>query len=177
MYYKMIYKSEIGNITLIASKNGLAYLFFDGQKYVEQLLTKEEIVEDEEFPILVKVKKWLDDYFNHLIPNSKDIPIELLGSQFQKEVWLILMQVPYGKTITYTDIAKAIAQKYGTQKMSAQAVGGAIAHNKIAILIPCHRVIGKNGSLTGYAGGLDKKLFLLHHEGINIKNNFLSKNK
>ena len=114
--------------------------------------------------ILIETKKWLNRYFNGEKPCPNELDLAPIGSKFRKNVWDILCKIPYGKVITYNDIAKEIAKKRKINKMSAQAVGGAVGHNPISIIIPCHRVIGTNGSLTGYAGGLDKKEYLLKLE-------------
>ena len=107
---------------------------------------------------------WLDEYFTGSSPEIANIPISFSGTTFQIKVWTHLLAIPYGQTVTYGQIAKAIAQECGQIKMSAQAVGQAVGANPICILIPCHRVVGKNGKLTGYAGGLDRKIWLLNHE-------------
>ena len=109
-------------------------------------------------------KQWLDVYFSGREPDFK-VPLHFIGTDFQKEVWEILYSIPYGQTTTYGEIAKQLAAKRGLEHMSAQAVGGAVSHNEISILVPCHRVVGTNGSLTGYAGGIDKKIALLKLEG------------
>ena len=156
MYYKTSYKSKLGNIIIAACEDALIGLWIEGQKYEYKTVPKEDIIENDHYFILVETKKWLDDYFNNLKPDIKRLSLSPIGTNFQKDVWQILMEIPYGSVITYNDIAKKIAQKYGMEKMSAQAVGGAVGHNPISIIIPCHRVVGSNGSLTGYAGG-DRK--------------------
>ena len=156
------YKSPIGNISLASKDNKLIGLWFEGQKYYLANVN-EEITENED-EILIKTKNWLDDYFTGNEPSIKELDLAPKGTEFRKNVWKILCEIPYGKTVTYKDIACEIAQKRGIEKMSAQAVGGAVSHNPISVIIPCHRVIGSNGSLTGYAGGIDRKLFLLKHE-------------
>ena len=156
------FKSPIGNISLASKENKLVGAWFEGQKYY--LSTVNEELNRKEDKILKKTKKWLDQYFNGEKPSITELDLAPEGTEFRREVWKILCEIPYGKTITYNDIAHEIAKKRGIEKMSAQAVGGAVSHNPISIIIPCHRVIGSNGSLTGYAGGIDKKLFLLKHE-------------
>lgn len=111
---------------------------------------------------------WIDDYFSGKRPSISDLPLAPRGSKFRKNVWGILCDIPYGQTTTYGKIAMMIASKECKDKISAQAIGGAVGHNPISIIIPCHRVIGINGDLTGYAGGIDKKIKLLKNEGINI---------
>lgn len=117
-----------------------------------------------ETPILAETKRWLDIYFTGREPDFMP-PLAPVGSEFRRAVWDILLQIPYGRTTTYGEISRQLAEKRGIARMSAQAVGGAVGHNEISIIIPCHRVVGTNGSLTGYAGGVDKKLRLLELEG------------
>ena len=139
----------------------LTGLWFDGQKYFALYLDKDN--EEKDLPIFDMAKKWLDIYFSGKEPNFK-LPLKFTGSEFQNEVWEILYSIPYGKTMTYGEIAKRLAARRGIGKMSAQAVGGAVGKNEISIIVPCHRVVGSNGSLTGYAGGIDKKISLLKLE-------------
>ena len=156
------YTSQLGDI-LIASRNEkLIGLWFEGQKYYLDNIS-EDIIEKEN-KILYKTKNWLDKYFNGEKPPINELDLAPEGTNFRCEVWKILCEIPYGKTITYGDIALKIAKNRGIEKMSDQAVGGAVGHNPISIIIPCHRVIGSNGKLTGYAAGLDRKIFLLKHE-------------
>ncbi len=166
MQYTNNYQSPIGNIVLAADDIGLTGLWFEGQKYFGLYLDKEH--EEKDLPIFDDVKRWLDIYFSGKVPDFK-IPLHFTGTDFQNEIWEILYSIPYGKTMTYGEIAKRIAQKRGIARMSAQAVGGAVGRNEISIIVPCHRVLGANGSLTGYAGGLDKKIALLKLENIEIK--------
>ena len=161
MQYTCKYKSPLGNILLAADEIGLTGLWFEGQKYFALYLDKEH--EEKELPIFEQTKKWLDIYFSGKEPDFKP-PIHFTGSDFQNEVWEILYNIPYGQTTTYGDIARQLAKKKGLERMSAQAVGGAVARNRISIIVPCHRVVGGNGSLTGYAGGIDKKIALLKLE-------------
>lgn len=161
MQYTCKYESPLGGITLAADETGLTGLWFEGQKYFALYLDKEH--EEKELPIFEQTRNWLDIYFSGNEPDFK-LPLHFTGSTFQNEVWGILCQIPYGQTITYGDIAKLIAEKKGLARMSSQAVGGAVAHNGISIIVPCHRVVGGNGSLTGYAGGIDKKIALLKLE-------------
>lgn len=158
-----IYKSPIGNLLLASKNNKLIGLWIEGQKYYLSNL-KEEIKINDKEEILVKTKKWLDKYFEGEKPNINELDLNPIGSEFRKEVWKILIQIPYGTVITYNEIANRIAKQKGILKMSSQAIGGAVGHNPISIIIPCHRVIGTNGNLTGYAGGIDKKIFLLNLE-------------
>jgi len=150
---------------LAADEIGLTGLWLDGQKYYAEDL--EAGHEEKELPVFQTVKKWLDIYFSGQKPDFMP-PVHLVGSPFQISVWKLLMEIPYGQTVTYGELAEKIAEEKGLSHMSAQAVGGAVGHNKISIIIPCHRVIGKDGSLTGYAGGLSKKKWLLSLEGVDV---------
>lgn len=172
MIYTTHYKSPVGDILLASKDNKLIGLWIEGQKYYLSDL-KEEIKQFDNDKILVKTKKWLDRYFNNEKPHIKELSLNPIGSEFRQAVWKILCDIPYGKVITYNDIAKQIAKQKGIKKMSAQAVGGAVGHNPISIIIPCHRVVGTKGSLTGYAGGIDKKVYLLKHEQVDMKNLFV----
>ena len=155
MVYTCTYKSPLGNILLAADEIGLTGLWFEGQKYFANTLPKEQI--SKETPILTETKRWLDLYFSGEKPAFTP-PLHPAGSDFRQAVWQILLQIPYGETMTYGEIAREMAKIQHVSHMSAQAVGGAVGHNIISIIIPCHRVVGTNGSLTGYAGGIDKKL-------------------
>ena len=168
MHYITQYHSPLGDILLAADERGLIGLWFEGQKYYANGLAPNPVKQTT--PILTQTKQWLDQYFAGQLPLSMP-PIHMTGTPFQLTVWEILQTIPYGKTTTYKEIAKTIAAQKGLPHMSAQAVGGAVGHNKISILIPCHRVVGTNGSLTGYAGGIDKKAYLL-----NLENTYLTKN-
>ncbi len=161
MQYVNHYPSPFGVIVLSADETGLTGLWFDGGKYDADCPGPEQ--EEKDMPILAQAKDWLDFYFSGRKPGSLP-PIHLTGTPFRLSVWKILQEIPYGKTVTYGEIAKKIAAQKGIARMSAQAVGGAVGHNKISIMIPCHRVVGTNGSLTGYAGGIDKKAKLLDLE-------------
>ena len=163
MVYISHYHSPIGDMLLAADEIGLTGLWFEGQKYFARQL--EEKQEEREIPLFEKVKQWLDIYFSGKEPDFT-VPLHFVGTAFQKEVWEILCTIPYGQTMTYGEIAKQIAAKKGLPHMSAQAVGGAVGHNKISVIVPCHRVVGANGSLTGYAGGLEKKEKLLALERV-----------
>lgn len=151
--------SPLGEILLAADEAGLTGLWFVGQKHFAEGL--EEKLEKMEMPVFEQTKHWLDAYFRGEKPGSLP-PLHPIGTDFQKAVWEELMAIPYGHTATYGEIAKSLARKTG--KASARAVGGAVGRNKISILIPCHRVIGSDGSLTGYAGGIDLKIKLLELE-------------
>ena len=155
------YDSPLGGILLAADEIGLTGLWFDGQKYFARDLPAERV--ERSTPVLSEAKRWLDVYFTGKEPDYMP-PLHPAGSAFRQSVWDILLQIPYGQTTTYGEIARQLAEKQGLPRMSAQAVGGAVGHNEISIIIPCHRVVGTNGSLTGYAGGIDKKVKLLEWE-------------
>ena len=161
MQYTTTYQSPLGGITLAADGEALTGLWFEGQKYYALYLDKEH--EEKDLPVFQQTKEWLDIYFSGRNPVFTP-PMRFTGSDFQNEVWTILAAIPYGKTRTYGDIAQELARKRGLPRMSAQAVGGAVGKNEISIIVPCHRVVGSNGSLTGYAGGIAKKVELLKLE-------------
>ena len=161
MIYTCTYKSMLGDILLASDETGLTGLWFEGQKYFANTLPEEHISQETE--ILAEAKKWLDIYFAGKEPKFTP-PLHPNGSAFRQAVWKILLQIPYGQTITYGEIARQLAKMQNVPHMSAQAVGGAVGHNEVSIIIPCHRVVGVNGSLTGYAGGIDKKIALLKLE-------------
>lgn len=170
MQYTTQYSSPVGEILLACDNIGLTGLWFEGEKYYALDLDKEH--EEKEVPVFEEVKHWLDIYFTGKEPDFMP-PIHMIGTPFQLSVWKILCKIPYGKTTTYGKIAKEIAKERGLSRMSAQAVGGAVGHNEISIIVPCHRVVGTNGSLTGYAGGIAKKVALLKSEGINMDHLFV----
>lgn len=171
MVYTCHYESQLGGILLAADEIGLTGLWFDGQKYFARELPAERT--EKETPILTETKRWLDIYFTGTEPDFLP-PLHPIGSTFRQEVWKLLLQIPYGKTVTYGELARQLAEKRGLPRMSAQAVGGAVGHNQISVLIPCHRVVGANGSLTGYAGGIQKKVKLLELEGTDVSGFFVS---
>ena len=164
MVYIYKIKTKIGGITLASDGIYLTGLWLDNQKYYLDSVKGDMVTKN--IPIFNKTKKWLDIYFEGRNPNFK-IPLKLEGTAFRKKVWEILMDIPYGTITTYGAIAKQLEKKYH-RKVSARAVGGAVGHNPISIIVPCHRVIGKDGTLTGYAGGLDNKIKLLKLEKILI---------
>lgn len=172
MQYMTHYTSPLGEITLASDGKAIIGLWFDGQKYDRSILLPN--YQEQELPIFVETKKWLDDYFAGKEPNFTSA-IALDCSPFRREVLQILMDIPYGKTITYGEIAKELAKKRGLAKMSAQAVGGAVGYNPISLIIPCHRVVGTSGSLTGYSGGIQRKLALLQLEKVNMEKLFVPK--
>lgn len=158
MQYTSRYRSPLGEMLLAADETGVTGLWFAGQKYFARNLDKEHA--EKEIPLFATVKHWLDVYFAGSEPDLT-VPLHFTGTAFQNEVWGILCAIPYGRTTTYGEIAKQLAARRGLPHMSAQAVGGAVGHNPISILVPCHRVVGLGGSLTGYAGGLERKRCLL----------------
>ncbi len=169
MIYMTHYDSPIGKILLATKNEQLIGLWFEDQKYCPPFFKEE--VKEENTKILSQTKEWLDRYFNKGIPLVSEIPFNLTGSDFKIAVLKKLLEIPYGKTTTYKALATEIAYEFGLKKMSAQAIGGAIKHNPLSIIIPCHRVIGTNGNLVGYAGGLERKKYLLELEGANDANN------
>lgn len=172
MIYVSYYKSPIGNITMASYGDSLCGLWFDGQKYFASTVKGE--TEDKTLPVFEQTKKWLDIYFSGNEPDFTP-KLSLNGSEFRMAVWNILMTIPYGSVMTYGEIAKIMAKRRGAAKMSAQAVGGAVGHNPISIIVPCHRVVGTNGNLTGYAGGIDKKISLLKLEKADMSKIFIPK--
>lgn len=162
------YDSPMGKLWLAAQDQALIGVWMEGQKYYPNTLLQERKASDDSL-ILHQTIQWLDRYFQKKQPSIHELTISLKGSDFQKEVWDILCEIPYGQTTTYGAISKKIAKKRGLAHMSAQAVGGAVGHNPISIIIPCHRVVGTNGSLVGYAGGMDRKMALLMHEGVDLR--------
>ena len=164
--YTSIYPSRLGDILLAADEIGLTGLWFFGQSYFADTLPTEQIAQ--ETPILAQAREWLDEYFSGKEPDFTPT-LHPIGSPFRQAVWKLLLQIPYGQTTTYGEIARQLEKLQNRPHMSAQAVGGAVGHNGISIIIPCHRVVGTKGSLTGYAGGLDKKMALLELEHANRK--------
>ena len=162
------YESPVGQLLLVGDECYLKVLSYSQKN-------KEINAISQEVPILTQTKKWLDTYFNRRCPKIFSGPLLIQGTPFQKDVWQILRQIPYGQLVTYGAIAQQICLKTGQSKMSAQAVGRAVGCNPIAIIIPCHRVIGSTGHLTGYVGGLEIKKKLLQIEQANITSFFHKK--
>ena len=165
MEYIYHYNSPLGGITLASDGNSLIGLWFDQQKYYANTLGTE--LEERELPVFKETVKWLDIYFSGRSPDFTP-QLSLKITEFRKYVCEIMMKIPFGQTMTYGEIANIISKNNGKKRMSAQAVGGAVGHNPISIIIPCHRVIGSDGKLTGYAGGIDKKLWLLKLENVDL---------
>ena len=170
MQYTAAYQSSVGDVLLAADETGLTGLWFEGEKFYALSLDPEH--EERETPIFAITRRWLDIYFSGHEPDFMP-PVHMIGSEFRRCVWELLLQIPYGTTVTYGDLARQVARRRGLRRMSAQAVGGAVGHNEISIIVPCHRVAGTNGSLTGYAGGVDKKLRLLELEGVDMEKFFV----
>lgn len=175
MTYLSLYQSPVGELTLASDGENLTGLWMEGQKYFGSTLEpRTEMREDLE--IFQSAGQWLDAYFSGGKPEISDLSLKPAGSGFRMEVWRILCGIPYGTVTTYGEIAKELAEKKRKKTMSAQAVGGAVGHNPISIIIPCHRVVGADGSLTGYAGGIDKKIQLLKLEGADLSGLYIPKN-
>ena len=155
------YDSPLGGMLMSGDGEALTGLWFEGQKYMPAALPPER--PERRLPVFEETVRWLDLYFSGGIPDFTPA-LNLKGTAFRKAVWEILLTVPYGRTITYGEIAERIAGKTGSGRMSAQAVGGAVGHNPVSLIVPCHRVIGADGRLTGYAGGIDRKVRLLRME-------------
>ena len=158
MDYTHPYDSPLGGITLASDGECLIGLWVDGQQHFAEVL--DPCHEEKCLPVFQQAEHWLDVYFSGHTPDFTP-PLRLRGTPFRRMVWEILLTIPYGRTLTYGEISQILARKTGISRMSAQAVGGAIAHNAISLIIPCHRVLGSHGSLTGYAGGMQRKAQLL----------------
>ena len=172
MYYSTTYPSLLGLLTLASDGMNLVGLWVEGQKNFGDPI-KEAMAQRDDLPVFFAAKSWLDRYFAGERPAVSALPLRPIGSEFRREVWNILCQIPYGEVTTYGFIAERMAAKRGRKTMSSQAVGGAVGHNPISILIPCHRVVGTNGNLTGYAGGIGKKIMLLNLEGVDTSRLFV----
>lgn len=166
MFYTTFYSSPLGRMTLASDGTNLVGAWFKAQKHYEAHMPQHTAFTDDLF-VFRQAKHWLDVYFGGDCPDFS-LPLNPVGSSpFRTYVWQILQQIPHGQTITYGDIAKKLQLQTG-KRVSAQAVGGAVGHNPISVIVPCHRVMGANGNLTGYAGGLELKIALLKLEGVNI---------
>ncbi|CYU42212.1 methylated-DNA--[protein]-cysteine S-methyltransferase [Streptococcus suis] len=167
MLYKQIYHSPLGPMSLIASDKGLRGAWFEGQKYFERGLNEKAILASH--PILDQTARLLDKYFSGAQVDFSNLPLEAVGTNFQEHVWQLLKTIPIGQTTTYGQLAQQLGLRSG------QAVGGAVGRNPYSIIVPCHRVLNQKGQLTGYAGGLDKKIWLLRHENpeFEVKDDFI----
>lgn len=162
--------SPVGELMIATDGDYIKGVWIKPQKYFPEGAEEYGIV-DNDAEIIAKAREWLERYFEGRNPDPNELPLEPEGTDFQKEVWDVLLSIPYGETMTYGGIGAKIAEARGLERMAAQAVGGAVGHNPISIIIPCHRVVGSNGSLTGYAGGLSIKKQLLTLEGLEINDN------
>lgn len=172
MHYKTYYESPIGRIALTSDGTNLTGLWLPKHKDFEQQYN--ETLREAKLPVFDKVSNWLNDYFSGNNPEI-NFPLAPEGTEFRKRVWNLLLKIPYGETVTYGDIAQDIARQLGKEKMSSQAVGGSVGSNPISIIIPCHRVVGKDGNLTGYGGGIDTKIALFKIEQMNMANYYRPK--
>ena len=172
MYCYSEYESPVGNLTMASDGTAVCGLWLDGQKYHGASIP-EEMVRDDDAAGLEELRSWLDAYFAGERPSITDVLLAPIGSDFRQAVWKKLVEIPYGELTTYGEIARSLKRERG--KASALAVGGAVGHNPISIVIPCHRVVGSDGSLTGYAGGLERKSWLLRHEGADMEKLYVPK--
>lgn len=172
MLFKNRYASPLGEMIMLSDGEGLTNLNFIDDKFYPAALVEQ--AQDAQLPVFDTAAKWLDAYFAGR--DSGELPpLALQGSEFRRQVWQLLLQIPYGGLTTYKELAQKIAAQRGSGMMSAQAVGGAVGHNPVCIMVPCHRVVGMNGSLTGYAGGLWRKERLLQLEGLEVQNLFAAR--
>ena len=172
MEYTHHYESPLGGITLASDGEALTGLWFDGQKYFADTLESEHA--EKALAVFEAADRWLDIYFSGSAPDFTP-PLSMKTTPFRRAVWEIMLTIPYGRTMSYGEIADRLAGEKGLVRMSARAVGGAVGHNAISLIIPCHRVVGANGSLTGYAGGIDRKIELLTLEGADLSALFMPK--
>ena len=172
MYYTARYASPLGSILLACEGKNLVGLWYEGQKYFAATI-QDASAKKAELTLFADAAQWLDAYFAGHKPDISALPLAPAGSDFRKAVWDILCEIPYGTCTTYGNISAMLAARLHKKSMSSQAVGGAVGHNPISIIIPCHRVVGSNGSLTGYAGGFAKKIQLLEREGVDMARFFI----
>ena len=172
MVYTCEYDSPLGGITVACDDSAVIGLWFNGQKHFGNILPRQ--TEQRAHPLLADAQRWLDVYFSGREPGFLP-PLRYDSTPFRKAVCDIMLTIPYGKTMTYGEIACKIAAQKGLERMSSQAVGGAVGHNSISIIVPCHRVVGTNGSLTGYAGGIERKIKLLELEKNDMRKLFVPK--
>jgi len=173
MYYLTKYESSLGMLTLAADGENLVGLWMEGQKYYGGTISG-EMERKDDLAVFETAREWLDRYFAGERPSISELSLCPAGGEFRQGVWEILCEIPYGRVVTYGEIARKMAVKMGRESMSGQAVGGAVGHNPISIIVPCHRVVGTNGNLTGYAGGIAAKVKLLEHEGVDMSQLFVS---
>lgn len=170
--YTSEYISPLGSITLACDEEAIIGLWFNGQRHFGNILPEHTV--KREYPLFDEARRWLDVYFSGREPDFLPA-LRYDSTPFRKAVCDIMLTIPYGKTMTYGEIAIQIAEKNEIEKMSAQAIGGAVGHNPISLMIPCHRVVGANGSLTGYGGGIGRKEKLLSLEGADMRGLFIPK--
>lgn len=163
-YSSCVYESPLGPLTLAAGDDGLKGLWLDGQRYFGGTLDRP--METAANNHLESARAWLDEYFAGNDPDIGQLAITPIGGEFRQIVWQLLREIPLGQVRTYGELAREAASRMGKQRSSARAVGGAVGHNPVSIIVPCHRVVGANGSLTGFGGGIKRKLWLLEHEGV-----------
>lgn len=175
--YTTTISSPLGRLTLSSDGDFLTGLWIQDQKYFGGKALKGECREDGSLPVFSAAASWLSRYFAGERPVPGELSLWPEGSPFQQEIWKLLCEIPYGQVTTYGALAKEAALRLGRERMSGQAAGGAVGHNPISIIIPCHRVVGADGSLTGYAGGISKKVWLLEHEGVDMRGIFWPKQK
>lgn len=168
IFYKQMYPSPLGEMSLVANESGLVGVWFLQQKYFEHGLEEGNLLLEKN-DVLKETELLLEHYFSGDCPDFSSLLLASVGTNFQQQVWAYLQTIPYGETVTYGQIAKKLGNR------SAQAVGGAVGRNPFSIIVPCHRVLGSQGQLTGYAGGLDKKIWLLEHEGVELSDKALNK--
>ena len=173
MVYTTQYASPLGTITLACDEKAIIGLWFNGQKYFGNILPEQPV--EKEHPLFADARRWLDIYFSGKVPDFLP-PLRYDSTPFRRQICDIMLTIPYGGTMTYGEIAAEAARQRGAERMSAQAVGGAVGHNPISLMIPCHRVVGTNGSLTGYAGGVSRKVKLLELERADMDRFFVPKN-
>ena len=166
MDYVSFYQSPAGNMMMASSGSALSGLWFSGQKYFAETLHADH--KERQLPVFDETKRWLDTYFSGREPDFTP-PLDMRATAFRRAVWEILLTIPYGRTATYGEIAKKVTGSTGIGRMAARAVGGAVGHNAILLIIPCHRVIGSDGNLTGYAGGIERKIRLLEMEQVHFR--------
>jgi len=163
MFYKTTYKSPVGLLTLASDGESLVGLWLEDQKYHGHSVPG-ELNEEGSLPIFDMTRKWLNRYFDGGKPSVSELPLAPMGTKFRQDVWRILCEIPYGEVMTYGGVARGLTDSDEKARKMSRAVGGAVGHNPISIIIPCHRVVGSNGNLTGFAGGLERKKFLLELE-------------
>ncbi len=174
MYYSTTYLSPLGSITLVSDGQNIVDLRFATHRFFAEAV-KGSVEGKADLPVFAITKSWLDEYFAGQNPTISGLPLAPVGGGFRQMVWDILCDIPYGQCTTYGEIAKKLAVARGKKNMSSQAVGGAVGHNPISIIIPCHRVVGAGGNLTGYGGGIKNKIKLLELEGVDMSKMFVPK--